>query len=276
MALISSFFLIKLLNLIPHSLLVRIGYSRLGSKFVKSIRNREAKTWYEIDDGIKIHLDLANPHTWDLIQGKDPEKNIKKVFLNNIKKGDTIIDAGANIGEFSIIAAKKIGTDGNLISIEPLKQTSKWLQKNLLLNNFHNHVVLESAVGRKTEVRTLFKKNESAGMGLLDPVIDGEKLVESSKINVKTVDDILSSRKINQVNMLKIDVEGFEYDVLLGCKKSFEDKKIEKIICEIHLGYLSEKGIDENLIYSLLEKNGFNISTIEFKNNTKHILACHT
>lgn len=276
MALISSFFLIKLLNLIPHSLLVRIGYSRLGSKFVKSIRNREAKTWYEIDDGIKIHLDLANPHTWDLIQGKDPEKNIKKVFLNNIKKGDTIIDAGANIGEFSIIAAKKIGTDGNLISIEPLKETAEWLQKNLLLNNFHNYVVLESAVGRKTEVRTLFKKNESAGMGLLDPVIDGEKLVESSKINVKTVDDILSSRKINQVNMLKIDVEGFEYDVLLGCKKSFEDKKIEKIICEIHLGYLSEKGIDENLIYSLLEKNGFNISTIEFKNNTKHILACHT
>ena len=67
------------------------------------------------------------------------------------------------------------------------------------------------------------------------------KLVESSKINVKTIDDILSSRKINKVNMLKIDVEGFELEVVQGGLKTISKYKPAMLI-ESNNKDLSEKG----------------------------------
>lgn len=245
----------------------------MGSKIVKIIRKRKSRTWYEIENDIKIYFDLTNPHTWDLIQGKDPEKKIKQIFLNNIKEDDTIIDVGANIGQYSLIAAKKVGPTGRVISIEPLKETAEWLKKNFLLNNFNNYVILESAVGSESGSRALYKKSGSGGQGFLDPKVDGKQLHKTMEINVETIDSIVSLRKIEKVDMLKIDVEGFEYEVLLGCTRSFKQNKIKKIICEIHSKRLEYKGINENTIYSLLRENGFSIDLVEKNEKTAHILA---
>jgi len=66
--------LIKIVNRIPHSLLVKFGYSKLGSKIVNVVKKTKSKTVHEIPFGVKIFVDLTNPRTWDLIEGKDPEK----------------------------------------------------------------------------------------------------------------------------------------------------------------------------------------------------------
>jgi len=68
-------------------------------------------------------------------------------------------------------------------------------------------------------------------------------------------------------------VEGFEYEVLLGCQKSFEEKRIKNIICEIHSKYLKNRKIDEQKIYSLLRENHFIVQEVEKHVDTKHILA---
>ena len=73
--------LIKIVNRIPHSLLVKFGYSKLGSKIVNVVKKTKSKTVHEIPFGVKIFVDLTNPRTWDLIEGKDPEKKVKKIFL---------------------------------------------------------------------------------------------------------------------------------------------------------------------------------------------------
>ena len=185
-----------------------------------------------------MFLDITNPHTWELIGGREHEDQVKKTFMNNINEGDTIIDVGANMGEFSIIAAKKVGQKGKVISIEPLKQAVSWLEKNLTLNCFSNYEILEKAIGKNKGIMTLYQKSESSQHGMLDPDISEKKLVNTGEIIVDTIDDIISSRNITKVEMLKIDVEGFEYEVLCGCKNSFKENKIKKIICEIHSQFL--------------------------------------
>lgn len=254
-------------------MLVKFGYTRIGSKIITRIKKKRIRTFYEIENGVKMYLDIANPHTWDLIQGKDPEKKIKEVFLKNINSGDTVIDVGAHIGEFSLIAAKKIGNKGSVIALEPLAENVEWLKNNLLLNNCQNCLVFPVAVGQKSGSMLLYKKNINATMGLLEPVLNLEKLVPSSEVKVMTIDEILDINKIEKVNMLKIDVEGYEYEVLLGCKESFKQKKIKKILCEIHLDYLKKKQITQNIIYSLFRDNGFVVNEIEKDSNTPHILA---
>ncbi len=265
--------ILKLLYKIPRPILLKFGYSKIGSKLVKIFRARQLQKSYDVGYGVKMFLDITNPHTWELIGGREQEVPVKKTLMNNINEGDTIIDVGANMGEFSIIAAKKVGQKGRVISIEPLKQAVSWLEKNLTLNCFSNYEILEKAIGKNKGIMTLYQKSESSQHGILDPDISEKKLVNAGEIIVDTIDDIISSRNITKVEMLKIDVEGFEYEVLCGCKNSFKENKIKKIICEIHSKFLKKKGLDKNSIYAILKENGFSISALDSNEERPHILA---
>ncbi len=257
-------------------MLLKFGYSKIGSKLIKAIREKQLSKNYDVGFGVKMYLDITNPLTWDLVGERGHEDEVKKTFVNNIKEGNTIIDVGANIGEFSLIASKKIGPKGKVISIEPLKQAVFWLKKNYILNGFSNYEILEKAVGNKTGTMTLYKKSVSSVQGILDPNITKKEYIPSGEIIVETIDEIISTRNIGGVDMLKIDVEGFEYEVFCGCKNSFKQNKIKKIICEVHSSYLQKKGLDEKMIYSLLKENGFSITVLDTSENRPHILAVLT
>jgi len=269
-------FILKIFNKVPRSMLMKFGYSKIGSKLVKIVREKQSQKWYDVKYGVKMYLDITNPYTWDLVEGREHETKVTDAFVKNIKEGDTVIDVGANIGEFSLIASKKVGLKGKIISIEPLKQAAIWLEKNYSLNGFSNYEILEKAMGSKTGTMTLYKKSESSETGILDPEITEKELLSSGKIIVDTIDNLISSRNIGTVEMLKIDVEGYEYEVLCGCKDSFKGKKIKKIICEIHSSYLEKKGLDEKMIYSLLKENGFSITVLDAGKAQPHILVTLT
>lgn len=272
-----TYFFIKLLNLLPKPFLKKIAYTKIGSKIVNIIKKRDTKSknGYDIGYGLKMYLDLAVPHTWDLILGTDGEKEIKDIFFDHIKIGDVVIDIGANIGEYSLIASKKVGPSGIVICIEPIKESSFFIRKNFELNGSNNYLVLQIAVGDKPGKMILYR-NLVGSYGFLDPILEEKQLSEATEIEVETIDNIVTSRNIQKIGMMKIDVEGHEYEVLLGCKESFNKNRIQNIICEIHPNYLKKKGISVNRIYDLLKENGFSIDMIRELDKTLHILACNT
>ena len=155
------------MNLIPIPFLKWLGYSRIGSSIVSKMRIKQSQDHFNIDNGVKIFLDFTNPLTWELILKKDVEKNIKKVFLNNISPGDIVVDVGAHIGEYSIIGSKKIGTSGQVICIEPLSYAIKWLKQNSQLNNFSTYEIIECAVGSKNGVSQLYQNSSGGTFGYL-------------------------------------------------------------------------------------------------------------
>ena len=77
------------------------------------------------------------------------------------------------------------------------------------------------------------------------------------------------------VNLLKIDVEGFEYEVLLGCSDALKKNKIKKIIIEIHSEFLKSKVTNEDLIYMFLKEHDFKIKKIQeiSSKQTSNIIA---
>jgi len=257
--------------------LLYVGYSRIGIKFVRTFRKSRfnAKTAKDVGFGIRMYVDYMDPNTWNLALGKDNEEKSKKIFLEYVKKSGTIIDVGAHIGDYSLIAAKKIGPKGKVIAIEPFIDAVTRIKENFSLNNLDNYEVLQVAVGEKQEKRQLYE-NDITGAGYLDPIEDIVKndLSSKSEILVSTIDAIIAKERIKKVDIMKIDVDGFEYEVLLGCKKSFSEKKIMNILCEVHHGYLMKKGIDEEKIYSLLKENGFNMRYLgKVRSRVGHILA---
>ncbi len=149
------------------------------------------------------------------------------------KEGDTVIDIGAHIGRYTIVSSKLVGKTGKVVAIEADVDTFQLLKRNVALNNLTNVLPLNIAVFFSTKTRIkLYEQSASAKYNslILSRAKQTEKYVE---INADTLDSILELNGINQVNWIKIDVEGAEFEVLKGATKTLSCGNIALLI-EIH------------------------------------------
>ncbi len=140
------------------------------------------------------------------------------------------IDIGANIGYYSLIFSKLAGSKGVVLSFEPERDNLSLLKKNLLYNHCNNVKIYDCAladvVGKAN--LSLYKPCNRGRHSLL--ALDVNQGYQ--EIDCKRLDDILSSPDLNEMefDLLKIDIEGYEYFALRGAKNSL--KKIKRIILE--------------------------------------------
>ena len=131
-----------------------------------------------------------------------------KSIEDNLKINDTFVDIGANIGHLSLEAWKKVGSNGNVIAVEGNSKTFKYLCKNVDLNNA-NIKLLNFIIGEK-----------SGYAGIQDRKADDmNQVLEKGNIKMKTLDQICSS--LDKIDLLKIDVEGYELEVLRGGSSTY-------------------------------------------------------
>ncbi len=173
-------------------------------------------------------------------------------FKKSIKSGDIIFDLGANEGDYSLTSAKMTGRLGKVFAFEPDPSRVKILEKNIDLNSFNQIEIIPIAISDKIG-------NISFENGYCS-----EKI---GKNTIKTIslDDFIENNNITP-NRIKIDVEGFELNVIKGMKK-FLDRNTELfLLIEIHPQFISGKKKDiVELITILLEKK-FLIKDWETKN----------
>lgn len=168
-------------------------------------------------------------------------------ILHFLRKEDCFIDIGANVGSYSILASAHVGA--TTISIEPVRSTFEILKKNIFINQVSDKVKpLNIALGsKKVEVRfttTLDTMNHVA-------VDDSES---GSKIELDTLDNILSNQLFPAI--IKIDVEGFEIEVIKGAPNTLSHAALKAIIIELN-GSGKNYGFDENAIHTTFLKLGF-------------------
>ncbi len=131
-------------------------------------------------------------------------------ICNELRPGSTFYDVGANVGLFSLIAARHIGEGGQVVAFEPWAGNVDYLRKHVSLNGFEQRVhVVEAAVGA-SEGMALFQPSESPAMGRLSP--DG-----SVSVPILTLDSYVEGGG-RPPDVLKVDVEGAELQVLKGAK----------------------------------------------------------
>jgi FkbM family methyltransferase len=160
-------------------------------------------------------------------------------FELNKFEGKTIVDAGAHVGLFSLVAstfAKEV------ISIEPHPLNFKLLQLNLEINNAENVMPINKALWSKPETITLYEGKHTGAHTIL-------KKCDSKKFNVRsiTLKDLID--ELGEIDLLKVDMEGAEFEVLSGLNRQ-DSENIKNIVAECHLeaGDISqlEKSLKEN------------------------------
>ncbi|MCK9344986.1 MAG: FkbM family methyltransferase [Candidatus Pacebacteria bacterium] len=188
------------------------------------------------------------------------EPFILDLIAQHLKKGDVFVDIGANIGQHTMFAASVVGTEGKVSSFEPIPRVYNQLLDSARINHFEDIIDARNiALGEAPKTETLYvETNNVGGSSIVGP---HGKENEEIVINIKRGDDEL--KDFQRVDMIKMDVEGYEYEVLAGIQKVLAIHK-PVIVMEFSGKLYFEKGRDHgNKIISLLQNLGYNLYDVE-------------
>jgi FkbM family methyltransferase len=219
----------------------------------------------------RIHCPLNKE---DFIVMTKHEEEIIELF--HPKEGDIVVDVGAHMGRYTITSSKYVGPHGKVIAVEAHPYNFKILQRNIWLNGLVNVTAINCAVYSKKARLKLYLPDEELGYTMHHSLMTNyliskyNKSVEQKYIEVEaySLDNLLQISGVNQVNWIKIDVEGAEYEVLAGAKEILSSNTNIAILVEVHGKDTYEPTIQ------LLRSNNFNIEFEKtYDNGEKHVLA---
>ncbi len=221
--------------------------------------------------GLKFQLDLRDNSQRCLYFNGRYEPKTLEFICGIIRKDDVFIDIGAHIGIHALVVAKelkKIG-GGKVIAFEPTTDSFSLLQYNSSLNQLSIDA-FNLALGNK---KGKFQIYGDKKWGKYDAAVrsmfgDGEIIQD---VDVDTFDNWISNKTISRIDIVKMDVEGAEYNVLKGMLNTLCVMKPRYLILEIKQGLLLKAGIEKDCIFNLMNNlNYINSEAIEdnyiFKN----------
>ena len=166
-----------------------------------------------------------------------------------LKNGDIFFDIGSNIGLMTLYASRKVGRSGQVHSFEPEPGTYKILEENCLINRVENIFLNKIALGSE-EMEGVIYPNLDINRGAASLVRqDG---TNGSRIWINTLDQYLSNRDIKKIKLIKVDIEGYEIEMLKGALKLLSSENAP-ILCIEYSKDVKSVG-EVSTIYDLLKE----------------------
>lgn len=158
---------------------------------------------------------VGSPIGLDLLINGVYEPLELELALRLLRKGSTFVDVGANVGCYSIPLAAALEPGGRVIAIEASPRLQVYLERNIVMNGLHNVEIVPAAAGER-EGTTDFHEapSHSFGMGSIAPQFSSRPV----QLSMSRLDTILEERAIERVDLIKVDVEGFEVGVFRGAR----------------------------------------------------------
>ncbi len=198
----------------------------------------------------KIFLHPQSRHTLETY-----EPNVWKHVMGEIRSGDVVVDVGANIGLYTIALAKRVGPEGTVIAFEPDSDNFHALRKNVKLNQIEHQVqLIRAAVGD-------FPGEVSLSKAQMESHVLSDAAQGSERVPMVTLDDVCKQK----IDILKIDIEGYEEKALLGASRLLEDSERSPrcIYLEVHPFAWPSVGTTSESLLTLLEKLGYQAEYID-------------
>ncbi len=210
------------------------------------------------DEGISRELALYGVH----------ERNSTEEVKRLVKKGMKILEVGANIGYYAILETKLAGADGHLYAFEPSPFNFDLLKRNLSLNKIGNADIYQKAAGAENTAGKFFVANKSNLSSFIqrdsmDMIHDG-KIVD---VDIVRLDDFFAEKDLDFIRM---DVEGYELEILKGAEKLLERKNPPKhFFIEVHSELLHKKDSSAKEIVENLRRHGYEVIKSYYRGSSK-------
>ncbi len=190
------------------------------------------------------------------LHGRGYETGYDNIFQENIREGECVWDVGANVGFYTQTFSQKVGPSGRVYSFEPSPVNFPKLQA--ACGCLHNVQILPFGLGDR-EAEMSFAQGAD-DLGATSRIVD-MALEESLMVRVHTGDSLIARGDAEFPNAVKIDVEGYELEVLRGLFDALSDNRLRVIGMEVHFGILKNRGMRHapNAIESILKDAGFSV-----------------
>jgi len=182
------------------------------------------------------------------------EDNLIRIVSGRLRPGDCAYDVGSSNGLWTVFLAKAVGERGQVVAFEPNRASYHKLKANLKLNGLSNVRCFETALGELDGEGTLFWGEWEARSSMIMP--PGRAELGHEVVVVRQGDRLRESEGLPVPKAVKIDVEGFEYEVLKGLRQTLAHPACELILCEVH-SRLLPRGVTAEAVLGLIESLGF-------------------
>lgn len=204
-----------------------------------------------LPNGPVLKLDLSEKTQRQVFSHKVFEAGLSRFLLRTLKPGDTFIDVGSNVGYFALLAAPCVGASGLVLALEPEKKNFEILQNAVKENNLSQVRPLQIAAAdtdggtMRLNVNPLNRggnsmipfstyksgRHEESKEAIAEKFSNEELFQE---VSVRTLDALCAEHHVASIALMKIDVEGFEMNVLSGARSIFSNKVPKQVVCEMN------------------------------------------
>jgi FkbM family methyltransferase len=212
---------------------------------------QEHKMFLDEKDSLRLSiLGVYEPYETELVKKK-------------IKKGDFVLDIGANIGYYTLIFAKLVGKKGKVFAFEPDPNNFALLTKNVEINGYKNVTLIQKAVSNKTEKAWLYLCKDDKLDHRIYNSHDGREFIEIETIRL---DEYFKDNET--IDFIKMDIQGAEGRAVKGMSNFLNKNKNIKILTEFWPIGLERCGTDPKEYLELLLTFGFKLNYINELRNT--------
>jgi FkbM family methyltransferase len=193
------------------------------------------------------------------------EPLITEYIRANLKPGDTFVDVGANIGYYSLIAARIVASAGRVFAVEASPSIHGRLLRNIELNGLHNITAIHAAASEVSGELSIFSGPVS-NLGhstTVETLAEKEGLTLESKVRADTLSALVGAENLRNARFVKIDVEGAEYSVLAPLFDSLSEFSAStEWLLELSAEFCAGGQRDVDGIFSAFISQGYRAYTI--------------
>ncbi len=235
---------------------VRVSF-RVLSWEVLRLLNRSIRTNFDGDHGIILQPNEGISRLTYYFGHSEPETF---AFMDAyLKNGMCVIDVGANGGLNAISAARRVGSTGKVIAIEPDPSNFERIRQNIGDARFPQLDLIEAACGADEGGQVIVHANEQDSSRTFVSMAE-----DGGGVPVVSIDRIVAERALGSGDFLKIDVEGFEGHVIKGALETIRSHKVKVILMELDGNLLKREGTSVEEVVSEIEKAGYKIAGWDF------------
>jgi len=198
------------------------------------------------------------------------EPNITQVFLKSISEGMKVLEIGANVGYFTLLATSKVGAKGKVYAFEANPSTYETLHNNMDINGLlgNAHLVNKAVYSESKKLNFHSLSKHQGGSSLVtfhdDTLSFFNDSVEIIEVDAVSLDDYFKNG-YPVINFMKIDAEGSEPHIFKGMEKLLLNCPDLIVVCEFNSLLIKGMGSDPLEFLNYLQKSGFKIQLISEK-----------
>jgi FkbM family methyltransferase len=214
-------------------------------------------------EGFSFFAQSVTPLGWQVLFFGTYEPELRAIFRSTIPPGGVVIDVGANVGWHSLLMARLAGPSGRILAVEPNPSVRDRLKANLDANEIENVTVLPFAFSNR-DGRVGFygppATDGGSGSGHL-AISDSPGPEANFDVDARRLDALVDELGLQRLDLLKIDVEGFEWPVLLGAEISIA-KFRPQIVFEFNLEYAGRGGGRPEVFAEFFQRHGYTLHEV--------------